>query len=62
MFEGVRDYKRFGNHCSILCNVSCFGWTPGRVAAAFATANGDPNNIPNCPLPQNLRHLWHCVV
>jgi hypothetical protein len=19
-------------------------WTPGRVAAAFATANGDPNN------------------
>jgi hypothetical protein len=21
--------------------------TPGRVAAAFATANGDPNKIPN---------------
>ena len=24
-----------------------FVWTPGRVAAAFATANGDPNKIPN---------------
>ena len=26
-------------------------WTPGRVAATFATANGDPNKIPtfkNC--------------
>jgi hypothetical protein len=21
-------------------------WTPGRVAAAIATANGDPNKIP----------------
>jgi hypothetical protein len=21
-------------------------WTPGRVAAAFATGNGDPNKIP----------------
>jgi hypothetical protein len=21
-------------------------WTPGRVTAAFATANGDANNIP----------------
>jgi hypothetical protein len=25
-------------------------WTPGRVAAAFATANGDPNKIPNTKL------------
>ena len=31
----------------ILYYVSCFVWTPGRVAAAFATANGDPNKIPN---------------
>jgi hypothetical protein len=23
--------------------MSCFVWTPGRVAAAFTTANGDPN-------------------
>jgi hypothetical protein len=23
-----------------------FVWTPRRVAAAFATANGDPNKIP----------------
>jgi hypothetical protein len=22
-------------------------WIPGRVASAFATANGDPNKIPN---------------
>ena len=22
-------------------------WTPGRVADAFAAANGDPNKIPN---------------
>ena len=26
----------------ILYYVSCFVWTPGRVAAVFATANGDP--------------------
>ena len=31
----------------ILCYVSCFVWTTGRVAAAFATADGDPNKIPN---------------
>ena len=31
----------------ILYYVSCFVWTPGRVAAAFATVNGDPNKIPN---------------
>ena len=31
----------------ILYCVSCFVWTPGRVAAAFVTANGDPNKIPN---------------
>ena len=31
----------------ILYYVSCFVWTPGSVAAAFATANGDPNKIPN---------------
>jgi hypothetical protein len=31
----------------ILDYVSCFVWTPGRVAADFATANGDPNKIPN---------------
>ena len=30
----------------ILYYVSCFVLTPGRVAAAFATANGDPNKIP----------------
>ena len=29
---------------------TCFVWTPGRVAAAFATANGDPNKIPNTKL------------
>ena len=34
----------------ILFCVSCFLWTPGRVAAAFATANGDPNKIPNTTL------------
>jgi hypothetical protein len=28
-------------------SVSCFVWNPGKVAAAFATANGDPNKIPN---------------
>ena len=27
-----------------------FMWTPGRVAAAFATANGDPNKIPNAQI------------
>ena len=31
----------------IMYYVSCFVWTPGRVAAAFATADGDPNKIPN---------------
>jgi hypothetical protein len=31
----------------ILYYGSCFVWTPGRVVAAFATANGDPNKIPN---------------
>ena len=31
----------------VLYYVSCLVWTPGRVAAAFATANGDPNKIPN---------------
>ena len=36
--------------CSCLlmfCIMSCFVWTPGRGASAFATANGDPNKIPN---------------
>ena len=31
--------------CSCLlmfCIMSCFVWTPGRVAAAIATTNGDP--------------------
>ena len=27
----------------VMVHVLC--WTPGRVAAAFATANGDPNTI-----------------
>ena len=31
----------------VLYYVLCFVWSPGRVAAAFATANGDPNKIPN---------------
>lgn len=26
--------------------MSCFVWTPGRVAAAFAAAKGDRNKIP----------------
>ena len=30
----------------ILYYVSCFVWTPGRVAAAFATDNEDPNKNP----------------
>ena len=30
----------------ILYYVSCFAWTSARVPAAFATANGDPNKIP----------------
>jgi hypothetical protein len=29
----------------ILNYVSCIVWTPGRVAAASATVNGDPNKI-----------------
>jgi hypothetical protein len=36
--------------CSCLlmfCIMSCFVWTLGRVAAAFATANGEPNKITN---------------
>ena len=36
----------------ILYYVSYFVWTPGRVAAAFATTNGDPNKIPNTTAAQ----------
>jgi hypothetical protein len=32
-------------------SVEMFVWTPGRVAAAFATDNGDPNKIPNSKAP-----------
>ena len=38
----------------ILHYVSCVVWTPGRVAAAFATANGDSNKIPNTIFPRTF--------
>jgi hypothetical protein len=36
----------------ILYYVSYFVLTPGRVVADFATANGDPNKIPNTKFVQ----------
>ncbi|CDR14306.1 unnamed protein product [Oncorhynchus mykiss] len=36
----------------MFCIIECFLWTLGRVAATIATANWDPNKIPNtfiCP-------------
>jgi hypothetical protein len=32
-------------------------WTPGRVAATFATANGYPNKIPNTTVVSNITSL-----
>jgi hypothetical protein len=44
-------------------------WTPGRVAAAFATANGDPNKIPNtknyiifCVVVDEVHHLLQVLM
>ena len=42
----------------ILYYVSCFVWTPGSVAGAFATANGDPNKIPQ----KSQCHLSQCQI
>ena len=36
--------------------VSYFVWTPGRVAAAFATAYGDPNKVPKYQIRNFLHH------
>jgi hypothetical protein len=33
-------------------------WTPRRVAAALATANGDPNKISNTPKMWFTVHAW----
>lgn len=44
----VISYVVLVYNCSVLCNVFiCFMWTPGRVAAACAIANSDPNEL-NC--------------
>ena len=32
-------------------------WTTGRIAAAFATANGDPNKIPKIPNTYSHNYL-----
>ena len=47
----------------ILYYVSCFVWTPGRVAAAFATANGDPNKTSNTKEKQSTsaQHMWELL-
>ena len=45
----------------ILYYVSCSVWTPGRVAAAFATANEDPNKITNDSIPERYG-LHNCAL
>ena len=39
----------------VLCIMSCFMWTPGKVAAALAVANWDPNKILNTKIPFSIR-------
>ena len=41
----------------ILYYVSCSVWNPGRVATAFATANRDPNKIPNTCRIQRVTNI-----
>jgi hypothetical protein len=37
-------------------------WTPGRVAAAFATANGNPNKIQNNCLRVDGKVILHFIL
>ena len=43
-------------YCSVLL---CYMWTQGRIAVAFATANGDPNKSPKSLNGLNVADACH---